>query len=783
MGINGKNTVKESVKENKEKVKNDKDSDRSNYESKKINDKESKNEIKPKVKENYTEYNKEERENKWDKINWNKDISEKKIHNKWDAIDWKKDSSEKKNDVFLDSRRSEKEKIEDCPKEIVKESNDNEYRYLLERKITDTFISYYSETGKYANYGKNFTKNFIVWVGKNRKDPEMLDKINKIQNNQEISNFIVDKIQNTSNSQSEIIKSIENIGLHVSHGTIKNLALKEIFDNNLEQYKERFQSSKYKGISPVIRNSIKSRLIDEVKKVNPTSLDSLSKEFQVSRTTVNKIAKENINPDLFKKAWPPALTEISPKLKDDILKLLDKEIEKENPYSLKKISNEFNVSDVYLQNIAKERYPEQYHIKWPATLKIPTEIKQEIIKTIREESQKENPRTLKEIHETSSGVSYDAIKQLAKKVVSKEIREKIWAPLCKKIPTTITNKIEDYLKKEIIKAKPHSFNNIGKQFGVSKEYVRKTAIRIIPQPIYSKVWEPSLIELTVGKKKEIINYIQNTNLNLQEIAKKSGVHRHTVSYISQKSVFSDDINDHKIRFPKDLDLEIGTYTHKNINSIATIVVNSSNSKYFSEPKIFPDLRSSDGIIPEYNNFLKLRLNDPKIGEYLLKSLEITPKCKNIKASQFDFTNDISEENVINKIEKYQSPETILFIVGTKWDYFNEVMPLPNNSVIKYPENIKVISNNLFADLIGISGEEREIFDRIIQFNNNKDLDALKTLYNFDLSLVDKYNTSDLKNELIQKKLIQANFNEYFTFDDINRKEFEEKQLDLDYFLN
>jgi len=410
-------------------------------------------------------------------------------------------------------------------------------------------------------------------------------------------------------------------------------------------------------------------------------------------------------------------------------------------------------------------------------------IKQDIIKTIREESQKENPRTLKEIHKSLSGVSYDAIKQLAKKVVSKEIREKIWAPLCKKIPTTITTKIEDYLKKEIIKAKPHSFNNIAKQFGVSREYVRKTAIRIIPQPIYSRVWEPSLIELTGGKKKEIINYIQNTNLNLHEIAKKSGVHRKTVSYISQNSVFSDDINDHKIRFPKDLDLVIGTYTHRNINSVATIVVNGSNSKYFSEPKIFPDLRSSDGIIPEYNNFLELRLKDPKIGEYLVKSLEISPKCKNIKASQFDFTNDISEENVINKIEKYQSPETILFIVGTKWDYFNEVKRLPNNSVIKYPENIKVISNNLFADLIGISGEEREIFDRIIKFNNNKDLDALKTLYNYDLSFVDTLNTSDLKNELIQKKLIQENFDEYFHFTNLKSEEKIEKQLDLDYFLN
>ncbi|MHA1987572.1 MAG: hypothetical protein ACW98D_13115 [Promethearchaeota archaeon] len=664
------------------------------------------------------------------------------------------------------------------------DGKDFSYKNLLDKEIQNAFKNYHDEIGKYANYGRNLKKDFIDWMEKTEKDTTLINKVKDIQNNKEISNFIKDKIQNSSNTQGKIIKSVENLGLHVSHGTIKNISLKEIFNNNTGEYNDRFQSNKYKGISPAIRNSIKLRLIEEVKKVNPTSLYELSKEFQaVSKTTIIKIAKENIKLDLFKKTWPSAFTEISIKLKEDIINLLEKEITYENPRSLKKISNKFKVSEAYIQNLAKARYPEQYSIKWPATLKVPIEIKREITKTIREESQKENPRTLKEIQNSLSSVSYDAIKQLAKKIVPKEIHEKIWAPLCKKIPTTITTQIEDHLKKEVIKAKPRSFNNIATQFGVSREYVRKTAIRIIPQPIYSRVWEPSLMELTEDKKKEIINYIQNSNLNLREIAKKSGVHRKTVSSISQNTVFSDDINDHKIRFPKDLDLEIGTYTHKNINSIATIVVNDSNSKYFSEPKIFPDTRSSDGIIPEYNNFLKLRLKDPNIGEDLVKTLGIAPNCQAIKATQFDFTNDISEENIIRKIEKYQSPETILFIVGTKWDYFNEVERLPNNSIIKYPQNIKIISYNLFADLIGICGEERETLDKVIEFNNNKDLDALKTLYNHELSFIDTYNTNALKDELIQRKLIKNDFDEYFHFTNLKSEEKIEKQLDLDYFLN
>ena len=190
------------------------------------------------------------------------------------------------------------------------------------------------------------------------------------------------------------------------------------------------------------------------------------------------------------------------------------------------------------------------------------------------------------------------------------------------------------------------------------------------------------------------------------------------------------------------------------------------------------------IILEYNNFLKQRLTNPKNGKKLVKRLGISPKdIKKIKATQFDFSNDISDENVINKIEKYQSPGTLLFIVRTKWDYYNEIKELPNNDIIKYPENIKIISHDLFADLIGISGKDREIFNNIITLNNNKDLVALKALYNYDLSSVNINNTNHFKEELIQKKLIKEDFNEYFKFENLKSEDKIEKQLELDYFIN
>ncbi len=68
-------------------------------------------------------------------------------------------------------------------------------------------------------------------------------------------------------------------------------------------------------------------------------------------------------------------------------------------------------------------------------------------------------------------------------------------------------------------------------------------------------------------------------------------------------------------------------------------------------------------------------------------------------------------------------------------------------------------------------------------NNNKDLVALKALYNYDLSSVNINNTNHFKEELIQKKLIKEDFNEYFKFENLKSEDKIEKQLELDYFIN
>ena len=97
--------------------------------------------------------------------------------------------------------------------------------------------------------------------------------------------------------------------------------------------------------------------------------------------------------------------------------------------------------------------------------------------------------------------------------------------------------------------------------------------------------------------------------------------------------------------------------------------------------------------------------------------------------------------------------------------------------------MRVISHNLGAHLIGLEGREKDLYNKIIEFNYDHDLDSLKALYNNDLSAIKTHNTEELKEDLIQKGLIKESFSEFFKFDILNKKDDKEKQLDLNHFLN
>lgn len=594
---------------------------------------------------------------------------------------------------------------------------------LMNVKIQNSFKEYHNEMGKYPNYGRNLKKDFIKWVVENK--PEISEKIEEIQNNQEISTYIKDSIQNLRISQSEIASKLSANGLVVSRKSIGNYALEEVFKGNQVEYTKRFDRS----LDPEIKERIINRLNREVEKHSEgaqyDSLYRIAKDFpEVSKTMIDKIAKVEVSKDVYRRMWPATSGTVDLKTKQKIRNLIEREVQGGTPRSLRNISKNFpDVSMPTISDLAKEMYPEEYNQLWPKIKKIPLATIDKIITKIKDEAQKENPRTLRDIHSEFLEVGADTIKRIAKQVIPKDIHNEIWPSLTTEIPVIIKN--------------------------------------------------------------NIIRDILNNKFKMSVIAERNGVSLTSVSNISQRKVFQDNIDAHRKRFPNDKNLEIGTYTHLNLNSLLTRVIeNSFNQKYYAEPQIYSENRHPDGLILENDNFLHQRLMNPNIGEYLSDKLGVDPKSiDQIKSTQFDFTNDVSDENLITKIKKYQSKDSLLVIVGTRWYQYSDTKCVPYDDMVKYPENVRVISHNLAAILFGFHGENKEIYDKIIDFNNRHELEALKTLYNEDLSNIPIYNTEKLKKVLIKKNLIREDFNEYFNFEIIKNKDISEKQLDLDHFLN
>ena len=151
---------------------------------------------------------------------------------------------------------------------------------------------------------------------------------------------------------------------------------------------------------------------------------------------------------------------------------------------------------------------------------------------------------------------------------------------------------------------------------------------------------------------------------------------------------------------------------------------------------------------------------------------LSNQLDHIKAVQFDFTNDITDDNIIKKSIKYQNSNIITYIVGTQWYPYDPVKKIPNDERILYPDNIKVTNQEVFSELVGLEGATKEHFDQIIDFNNDGNITALKRLH--DLNDVRWNNTNQLKEDLKEKNLIKNSINEYFNI----KKRKKEKQMRL-----
>lgn len=136
------------------------------------------------------------------------------------------------------------------------------YHFLLNPKLITAFNQYIKHSknlgeNKSPNFGTRYiTKDFKNWLD-NKENSQELQKIcNSIIKRNEIKNFIIDLIQTTNLNQTQIVEVLNNLGLSFNLETIKNVALKYIYQENMKLYSKRFPRGLHRRERIVITKSV-----------------------------------------------------------------------------------------------------------------------------------------------------------------------------------------------------------------------------------------------------------------------------------------------------------------------------------------------------------------------------------------------------------------------------------------------------------------------------------------------------------------------------------------------
>ena len=115
-----------------------------------------------------------------------------------------------------------------------------------------------------------------------------------------------------------------------------------------------------------------------------------------------------------------------------------------------------------------------------------------------------------------------------------------------------------------------------------------------------------------------------------------------------------------------------------INNLA-ISIFQATSSYLTKENI-------DHKIEDLKIDVNLNIN-PDLSEINIENID------RIKALQFIYTSDVSEQKLIEISINYQTIDIMVFIVGLTWPSFQyeQTISLPQDNRIEYPENIRVIN--------------------------------------------------------------------------------------------
>ncbi|GAH82881.1 unnamed protein product, partial [marine sediment metagenome] len=216
---------------------------------------------------------------------------------------------------------------------------------------------------------------------------------------------------------------------------------------------------------------------------------------------------------------------------------------------------------------------------------------------------------------------------------------------------------------------------------------------------------------------------------IYEISAKWNVSSSTVGDIIRKDLGKEEFNK---KFHNDILSLIGIENHQLIEKIVTQDFDEKRKKspdipiLVSEPQIYTNNnKRCDNAFKNDKKYLQKLLKDR-----IAKELKIDPKkLDHIKVVLFDYTSSLRKDTIMDKIEKYQYSKIMLLIVGTYWfqNWIGRVKRLPKDKRIKYPENIRIIRWDLFADLLNLSSDNRKRLEEVIKLSRLKDLETLRRL--------------------------------------------------------
>jgi polyhydroxyalkanoate synthesis regulator phasin len=155
----------------------------------------------------------------------------------------------------------------------------------------------------------------------------------------------------------------------------------------------------------------------------------------------------------------------------------------------------------------------------------------------------------------------------------------------------------------------------------------------------------------------------------------------------------------------------------NTNGFLTKYFDNIGIKYYSYPEVYNNgQKAVNGWLLNDRRYMQHRLTNPQNGLELIRELGLYPEnISHITTIHFIFTNDLSFNSIIDICKNHQNQNTLMFIIGTNCSstFHNQrSFTPPEDKNITYRENIRIINNDLFADLIGLESKYRKSFFEI-----------------------------------------------------------------------